>query len=114
MHELGITQNLLELALKHAEQAGAKRIVRLNLIVGEFSSVGDDSVQFYWDFLSRGTIAEGAELHFERVPGELECLLCGHRFRPNGEDYICPHCAGTRVVVAGGEEFRLESIEVED
>ena len=113
MHELSITESLLEIALRHAEKASARRITRLNLVIGELSSVVDDSVQFYWDYVSQGTIAEGAELHFERVPGTMRCLDCGHTFRLNGRDYACPKCAQTRVVVAGGDDFRLDSIEVE-
>jgi hydrogenase nickel incorporation protein HypA/HybF len=113
MHEMSITQSLLEIALRHAEQANARRIVRLNMVIGELASIVDDSVQFYWDIISRDTIAEGAELYFERVPGILRCLSCDHTFPLNGRDYACPDCGGLQVTVAGGDEFRLESIEVE-
>jgi len=113
VHELPVTQSLLEIALKHAEAAGARRIVQLNLVIGEFASIVDDSVQFYWDIISRGTIAEGARLHFERTSGQMRCTVCGHTFSPNGRDYTCPACGGTQVVVVGGDEFRLDSIEVE-
>ena len=113
MHELPVTQGLLEIALRHAEQAGAQRVVQLDIIIGELASIVDDSVQFYWDIISRGTIAEGARLHFERTPGQLRCLTCGQTFTLNGKDYTCPLCGETRVLPVGGDEFRLESIEVE-
>ena len=113
MHELSITQSLLDIALRHAEKANAQRIARLNLLIGELSSVLGESVQFYWDIVSQDTIAQGAELHFERVPGSLSCLGCGHVFPLNGRDYACPMCVGKQVIAAGGDEFRLESIEIE-
>jgi len=113
VHELPVTQSILEIALRHAEAAGAKRIVQLNLVIGQFSSIVDDSVQFYWDIISRGTIAEGARLHFERTPGQLRCTACGHVFSINGEDYVCPVCGDTQVMVVSGDDFRLDSIEVE-
>ncbi len=113
MHEMSVTQSLLELALRHAERADAQRILRLNLVIGELASIVDESVQFYWDIVSQGTIAEGAELCFERVPGQMRCVDCGHTFPLNGRDYLCPACGQARVVAAGGDEFRLESIEVE-
>ncbi len=113
MHELSVTQSLLELALRHAERADARRILRLNLVIGDLASIVDESVQFYWDIVSQGTIAEGAELCFERVPGRLRCVTCDHTFPLNGRDYTCPACGQARVVLAGGDEFRLESIEVE-
>ena len=113
MHELSITQSLLEIALRHAERASAQRITRLNLVIGELTSIVDDSVQFYWDIVSRDTIAEGAELHFERVPGILRCLGCGHSFPLDGRSYACPVCGENQVVPVGGDDFRLESIEVD-
>jgi hydrogenase nickel incorporation protein HypA/HybF len=113
MHELSVTQSLLEIALRHAERASARRIIRLNLVIGELASIVDDSVQFYWDFVSQGTIAEGAVLHFERVAATLRCLNCDHTFPLNGREYACPACGEKKVVAAGGDDFRLESIEVE-
>jgi len=113
MHELSVTESLLEIALRHAREAGAERITRLNVIIGEFSSIVDESVQFYWDMVSEGTIAEGAELHFERVEGVLRCLDCGHTFPLGGDTFVCPKCGGSQVVTAGGDEFRLDSIEIE-
>lgn len=113
MHELSITESLLEIAIRHAEEADAGRIVQLNIVVGELSSIVDESVQFYWDIVSAGTIAEGAKLHFERVEGRLRCLGCGHEFSLGGDSFTCPACGQEEVVIAGGDEFRLESIEVE-
>ena len=113
MHELSVTQNLLQIALHHAEQAGAKQIKELNLVVGELSSIVDESVQFYWDMISAGTIAHGAQLNFKRVPARLRCDACGHEFSLNRTEYICPACGSDRIVVAGGEEFFLESIDVD-
>ena len=114
MHELAITEQLLTTALRHAEQAGAARITRLNLVVGQLSSVVDDSVQFYWDFVAQGTIAEGAVLSFRRVPASLTCRDCGASFTIDRFEGKCPSCGGEQVSVVSGDEFHLESIEVEE
>lgn len=113
MHELGVSQNILEIALRHAEQVGATRITRLSLVVGELSSIVDDSVQFYWDLIAAGTIAEGAALSFERVPATLRCARCAHEFPLNREQYVCPQCGSGELAIAGGEDFFLESIDVD-
>jgi hydrogenase nickel incorporation protein HypA/HybF len=113
VHELGITDQLLMLTLKHAEQAGAVRVVRLRLLIGEFSSVVDESIQFYWDMMTEGTIAEGAELCFAYVPGKLACADCGEIVLFGDYDGRCPGCGGTRLSTHDGSQFRLESIEVE-
>lgn len=113
MHELPVTQSLLNIALKHGEQAGASRITDIYLVIGELSSIVDDSIQFYWDIISRDTIAMGATLHFERVPSRMLCLDCNTDYHPTNGQLACPQCDGGRVKVAGGDEFRLDSIEIE-
>lgn len=113
MHELSVTSNLLEIALRHAQGAQANRITQLNLVIGELSGIIGESVQFYWDIVSKGTIAEGAQLHIDHVSASLRCLKCGHVFPLNGRDFSCPVCGAAEVVPGGGDDFRLESIEVE-
>lgn len=113
MHELPITQSVLDIALRYAAQEEATRITNLYLLIGELSSIVDDSVQFFWDIISRDTIAEGATLHFERVPMQMLCLACGEIYRPAPGTLACPKCESNQVKVAGGEEFRLESIDIE-
>jgi hydrogenase nickel incorporation protein HypA/HybF len=113
MHELGITEQLLSLALRHAEEAGAKRIVALKLVIGEFASVVDESLQFYWDFIAKDTIAEGAALHFERIPGLFRCSGCEHEFGMSDFEGQCPNCGGSQVTPVDGTQFSLASIEIE-
>ncbi|NWG05647.1 MAG: hydrogenase maturation nickel metallochaperone HypA [Chloroflexi bacterium] len=113
MHELAVTQSILDISLRHAGEAGAKRITDINLVIGQFSSIVDDSVQFYWDIIAKETIAQGARLHFNRIPGEMTCNACGHTFRPTDETFECPACSSVTVRITKGEEFRVESIDVE-
>ncbi len=113
MHELAITTSILDIALRHAGEAS--RITDVHLVIGELSSMIDDSVQFYWDIISQNTIAEGAALHFRRVAAELSCDLCGRRYGLREQpDLACPDCGSTRISVVCGEEFYLDSIEVEE
>ena len=113
MHELSVTESILAIALRHADQAEAKRVTDLNLVIGQLATIVDDSVQFYWDIISENTIAEGASLHFRRLPLELLCQLCGNRYAPGAEDFACPSCKSEQIKVISGEEFYLESIQVE-
>lgn len=114
MHELPVTESLLNLAEQYAAAAEAAKVTDLYLVIGQLSSIVDDSVQFYWDIISKGTLCEGAKLHFERVPVSLLCLDCAHSYAIDGELTVCPQCGSSRVKVAAGEEFRLDSIEIEE
>lgn len=112
MHELAVTQSALAIALRHA--GDAQRITRIHFVVGQLSSIVDDSVQFYWDAIAAGTIAEGARLTFERTPATLRCYACGATFLLNAaQDFHCPACGQPDVAVQGGDDLRIDHIEVE-
>ena len=113
MHELTITESLLEIALRHARKANASKITDLYLVIGQLSSVVDDSVQFYWDIIAKDTQAEGANLHFKRIPTEILCLNCNHQYYPEDNSMACPNCESIKVKIISGEEFYLEAINVE-
>ena len=76
MHELAITQNILDIALEQAKAIPASKITKINLTIGESSGVGGECVQFYFDFLSKDSIADKATLCFEFIPTQLRCRDC--------------------------------------
>jgi hydrogenase nickel incorporation protein HypA/HybF len=113
MHELSVTEGILTLALEHAQKAGATKVTKINLVIGRLSSIVDDSVQFYWDTISENTICSGAQLVFNRVPAALKCMDCGTEYSIEKELTPCPQCHGYNTVIVSGEEFYLDSLEIE-
>ncbi len=115
MHELAVTQGILSVALEAAHRAGARRIDAIDLVIGDLASIVDDSVQFYFDILARGSPAEGAALRFRRVPAEGRCFACGAQFTI-GPTLVaaCPVCDSGQLLITGGREFYVESIEVDN
>lgn len=113
MHELAVTQSILEIANRHASEAGATKIADIYIKIGRLSSIVDDSVQFYWDIISQATLAEGATLHFQRVPARMHCTECGLDFEMQEELAPCPNCKSLKLKVVSGDEFWLESIAIE-
>ncbi|MGC4056186.1 MAG: hydrogenase maturation nickel metallochaperone HypA [Paludibaculum sp.] len=109
MHELSITESILEIALRHA---GGRRVSSVHLVIGELSSFVDESIQLYWQELTRGTLAEEAVLQFAREPGELLCLDCGRQFPVRTQDFLCPGCGSGSAVPARGKDCYVDSIEV--
>lgn len=114
MHELAVTESIVEIVSRHAAQAGARHVLAINLVIGELSSIVDDSVQFYFDYISEGTPAQGARLSFRRIGVMLACQACGHQWEPDGADWRCPVCNASQAHAIQGREFYVESIEVED
>jgi len=124
MHEMSLAQSLLDLAVKHAQ---GQPIQALRVRVGALSGVVGDSLAFCFDFVSKGTLAEGARLILEPVPVPLRCRACGaatttarHADLPGYEavslalEEGCPICGGKALDVVGGADFQLVEIEVKD
>ena len=111
MHELAITQNMLDVVLEEAKQAS--RITRISLVVGELSGVEADCVQFYFDFLKKDNAAEEASLDFKLVPAQLRCRDCQVTFNPGTSLWVCPDCRSSNVEIIDGRDCYVESIEVE-
>ncbi len=113
MHELSITQSMLEVALEQAEKSEAKEIKKINVVVGEMTGIVEQCVQFYFKFLGKRTIAEGAVLSFTRVPTTARCRSCGKHFEVEEFAWACPHCGDNDIEITAGKELFVESIEVE-
>jgi len=113
VHELAVTQRVLDIALEKAKEAQANRVAAINLVIGEMSSIADDCMQFYFDFLSQDSPASGATLSFKRIPTQLGCRRCGHSFALNSPPWKCPQCEQWDVEIQAGQELYIDSIEVE-
>ena len=112
MHEASITESLLSLALEKANEAKAGKITRINLVIGELSGVVGDCVQFYFDAISKSTIADGATLNFETKATQIKCRKCETVFTPDNHEWKCPKCKETSAEIVAGRECYMESIEV--
>jgi hydrogenase nickel incorporation protein HypA/HybF len=114
MHELAVTQSILDITLRHAGMAGAQRILTIQLVVGDLTGFVDDSIQFYFDFLSKDTLAQGARLAIERVSPVARCYACGAEYPPpDSRLWSCPKCQALGGEVIAGREFSVASIEIE-
>ena len=114
MHELSVTQSILDIALDYATRGQATRVVEIHLQIGEVSDFDDEWIQRYFDFVSKGTIAEGAKLHISRVPARMQCDRCSFIFPLDKATWNtqCPSCQSKETHLLSGREFRVESLEV--
>lgn len=123
MHEMPVTQGILNMAL---EAAGGQRVTDIYLQVGRMAAVVPSSVEVFFDHLSQGTLAQGARLHFEAVPVEMACLDCGRaadlsEWIDERPQVIMARaiargcaCGSKRLRVTGGVSFGMVKIEVAD
>lgn len=114
MRELHATKFILDKVLLKARQTNAKHVTHLHLLLGEISELNQDSIQRIWNELRRGTAAESAQLHFHKVPAEVQCMSCFQKYHPENGKILCPYCGGMGAKVLSGEEFYIESIETDN
>jgi hydrogenase nickel incorporation protein HypA/HybF len=111
VHELSLSSAIVNTAAKHA---GGRRVTVVSLRVGRLRQVVPDTLEFYFEFVARGSVCEGARLEQEVIPAWLRCNACEHEWAIEIPAFRCPVCEGSDVVVARGDEFEVESIEVMD
>jgi hydrogenase nickel incorporation protein HypA/HybF len=108
MHELGITNGIVEFC---TERAGAERVTRVRLEIGKLSAVLPDAVRFCFDVCAKGTAVEGALLEIIETPGRATCRDC------NGEVALTQlfgrcRCGSTNLLVTAGEELTIREMEL--
>ena len=113
MHEQSIVESFLAIAIENAEKANANRITKINLVVGELTGVVEESVDFYFNFLSKDTIAADATILYNRIPAQLRCRKCDKTFVAENYDFRCSQCQEQQIEIVGGRELYIESNEVE-
>lgn len=112
MHEVGLLQEMLEVALGHAARHGARRVHRITLKVGDLAGVVPEALEFAFEAVTCGTIAEGARLVVESVPVVCHCHRCDRDFRSDDVVALCPDCGEVSADLRQGRELILESLEV--
>ncbi len=112
--EFAAVQSILDRVLLEARESSAKRIAGLHLALGEISELDQTSIQRHWDELSQGTPAERAQLHFRLIQAEVQCMACFAKYHPRHGEIHCPQCGSYGAKVLAGEEFYLESIELDN
>jgi hydrogenase nickel incorporation protein HypA/HybF len=112
VHELAITTYLLESVAGEAERLGARRVMRINLAIGERMGVVEDSLRFCFGLLTPGTVAEGASVGVRHVEMRFDCPDHGTYPRA-GDDVACPRCRRVGALADPGDELLVESMEIE-
>lgn len=108
MHELSLSSAILETVERHA---AGRRVTKVTMTIGALRQVVPESLEFYFDIVSRDTVCDGAVLTQEIVPASARCDLCGDEWELDLPIFLCAECGGTGRPVSG-EEFEVESIEV--
>lgn len=113
MHEMGITQNIVSIVLEKAKESNAKKVTEVNLEIGALTQIVPDCIEFYFEIMTKDTIAQGAKLNIHDMPTKAKCLQCGNVFETPELDLTCPKCGNLFSQITGGKELAVTSIDVD-
>ncbi len=113
MHEFSIAKSLLDLVEEEARKHDAKKVVRVELIMGVLSGVEPHLLEIAFEALKEGTMAKDARLILYIEGVSMYCESCKREFEKKEIDFLCPFCGSFNTIIKGGQDLILKSIELE-
>jgi len=113
MHELALSQNIVNLVVGRAETEGLHAITRVVVEVGTAAGVAPEALRFCFDVVAENTLARGAELAIEMIEMRARCRNCTCEFEPARLVSPCPRCGSSAPMLLSGRELRVKSFEGE-
>ena len=111
MHEMALATSVVDIAVRHAE---GRKVTVVSVRIGGMRQVVPHSLEFYFGICGKDTLCDGARLEYEVVETRLRCNTCAHEWEPDMPFFFCPSCASSDCAIVAGEEFEIESIDVEE
>ena len=110
MHEMSIAESVMGIVAETARRGGLARVNAVRLEIGALAAVETESLRFCFDSVTRGSVAEGADLVIDELPGAAWCFGCNESVVVATRMDACPKCGGVRLQVTGGTEMRVKDI----
>lgn len=114
MHELAVTENIIKICCEEVQRHEVQRVLEVRLDIGELKGLIPNCIQYYFDIASKGTPAEGAKLVINKIPITMKCKNCGlEKEAAPCIGFSCEKCGGQDFKMVKGNEFLIQSLEVE-
>ena len=110
MHEVSLAEGIIGAVERAAEGAGATAVTEVRVAVGELSNVELEALQFAFDSVKKGTVADRAALVIDRPEGRGWCMDCGKEVPFHRYGDPCPLCGGYKIVATGGRALKVVDI----
>jgi hydrogenase nickel incorporation protein HypA/HybF len=109
MHELSLTETLIDLVQEQVQGAQVQRVV---LEIGQLSAVLPEAMQFCFTACCAGTSLAAAQLEIVEVPGLAHCQDCGASVALEQPFGLCDRCGSLNLHIVQGQDLLLKSIEL--
>ncbi|MDA3789422.1 MAG: hydrogenase maturation nickel metallochaperone HypA [Desulfobacula sp.] len=115
MHEMGIAQQLVQIALDSIpREIKNPRVEKVNLKIGRLAAVVEHSLTFCFEIITKDTPLEGARLNIDFIAVMVHCKSCDNNWEVTGPVFKCPFCEDGDVEMLTGREIEILSLELTD
>ena len=113
MHEMSLCEGIVQVLEDQARVQDYQRVKTVWLEIGALAGVEIPALEFSFDVVCRGTLAEGSRLEIIALPATAWCMQCAEEVELSERYEPCPRCGGYQLQVTGGSEMRIKELEVE-
>ena len=120
MHEFSISSEIVRTVLDTSEKNQGKRVLSIQLEIGELTLLNLEQVTFWIDELFKGSVAEGAKIKVKTIKARIRCKACGYKGQNSSDQkdlfqhflpLSCPQCGASQIEIKRGHECVLKRIQ---
>ena len=123
MHEFSFAYNIFKIAEATAIKHNAKKITEVHLEIGELTLIVPELLKRSFEMATTGSIAEGAELVIEILPGKIKCRDCGKNSSVTLSEeshltglqlFQCKHCQSKNTEIIDGKKANIKTVNIKE
>ena len=113
MHEMSLCEGIIGIAEEQASIQSYNKVKSIRLEIGGLSCAEPEAMRFAFDAVAKGTIADGARLDIDQIPGKGWCTNCQKEVEIGQRYDACPLCEHYPLQIREGDAMRIKDMEVE-
>lgn len=112
MHEMSLCEGIRQIIDDQAVAQKFSKVKTVRVEIGRFAGVEKPALEFAFDVVMRGSVAEGARLEMIDLPGRAMCYDCMKEVEIEERLDPCPDCGGGKLMPVAGDEMKIKDLEV--
>lgn len=113
MHEMSLCEGIMQVIENEAKTQNFKKVKQVVLDIGVLSGVEIQALEFAFDVIMKGTIAEKAILKINHIKAQAWCMYCAETVTISQRYDPCPSCGSYQLQVSSGDEMKIKELEVD-
>ncbi len=113
MHEMSICEGILNVLEAEAKTQEFTKVKRVILDIGVLAGVETHALEFSFEVVMHGSVAEGAKLEINEIEALAWCMQCAETVTIEQHYDPCPGCGSYQLQVSSGDEMKIKELEVD-